>query len=281
MEHRRIDVSPTGITEVSELLGATFPHLDYLTPRYLTWAYVANPDGEAFGFNAYDGERLAAHYVTQPLRAVVDGRAERALLSLHTATRPEYQGRGLFTDLARDTFAAAADAGYGHVIGVANAASTPGFLRKLGFQLVAPLEARVGLGPAPRPDPRLQPGYRREWSEAALRWRLDCPGRDYRCERRGGEVSLHAATGRFGIWVELGSLEVAVLPAPPPALGFRPLRLWLGLDCGRRFDRAVYGPLPARLRPSPLNLIFLDLTGRGRRLDPGRVRFQVLDFDAY
>jgi hypothetical protein len=31
----------------------------------------------------------------------------------------------------------------------------------------------------------------------------------------------------------------------------------------------------------PLNLIFLDLTGRGRRLDPERVKFDALDFDAY
>jgi hypothetical protein len=37
--------------------------------------------------------------------------------------------------------------------------------------------------------------------------------------------------------------------------------------------------IPMRFRPSPLNLIFKDLTGQGRTLDPGTVRFQALDFD--
>jgi polysaccharide deacetylase family protein (PEP-CTERM system associated) len=248
MEHRRIELDPAGIEEVSELLGAAFPQLDFMTPRYLTWSYRENPDGEAFGFNAYDRGRIAAHYVTQPLRAVVDGQPEAALLSLHTGTRPEYQGRGLFTELARRTFAAAAEAGYGHVIGVANASSTPGFLRKLGFQLVAPLDVRVGLGPAPRREAGAEPRYRREWSEAALRWRLGCPVRAYRSERRDGELRVLAPTGRFGIWAELASVERAAQAALPP-LGFRPLRLWLGLDSGRRFGGTPYVMLPDRLRP--------------------------------
>jgi hypothetical protein len=36
-----------------------------------------------------------------------------------------------------------------------------------------------------------------------------------------------------------------------------------------------------RLRPAPLNFVFKDLTGRARRIDPGRLRYAALDFDPY
>jgi hypothetical protein len=35
------------------------------------------------------------------------------------------------------------------------------------------------------------------------------------------------------------------------------------------------------LRPAPLNFVFRDLSGRERRIDPARLRYSALDFDAY
>ena len=37
----------------------------------------------------------------------------------------------------------------------------------------------------------------------------------------------------------------------------------------------------ARLRPSPLNLIYRSFSERVARLDPARIQFTFLDFDAY
>jgi hypothetical protein len=39
--------------------------------------------------------------------------------------------------------------------------------------------------------------------------------------------------------------------------------------------------IPMRFRPSPLNLIFRDLTDGRRILDAPKVRFRAIDFDAY
>ena len=39
--------------------------------------------------------------------------------------------------------------------------------------------------------------------------------------------------------------------------------------------------LPKKLRPSPLNLVFRDLTGENRYLKKEDVELSVLDFDAY
>jgi hypothetical protein len=63
--------------------------------------------------------------------------------------------------------------------------------------------------------------------------------------------------------------------------GVRLLDVWVGLDPGVDWRRSLHVALPNALRPSPLNLIFLDLSGEGRELDPGRVRWRALDFDDF
>jgi GNAT superfamily N-acetyltransferase len=283
LEERPLDLSPTGLAEVVDLLHAAFPDASHLDVRYLHWCYCANPAGAAIGRNAYDEGRLAAHYVTVPLRARILGREETGVLSLHTATHPEHQGKGLFTRLAEATYRDAAAAGHGFVLGVANAASTPGFVRKLGFQLVHPLDVRIGLGAAPEPRGDVVVTFERLWDEPSLRWRLACPARLYRRVLRRGRATVYAPTGRLGIWAELATVSrhlaaTEELPRLGPA---NPLRLWMGLDPGRRWQGAPWMRLPASLRPSPLNLIFRDLGGESRVLDAASVRFAAFDFDAY
>lgn len=77
----------------------------------LHWQYKDNPDGPAVGFNAWHGEELAGHYVTIPLKAMVNGTVEKGLLSLNTATHPAHHGKGLLTKLAKTTYALAAEKG--------------------------------------------------------------------------------------------------------------------------------------------------------------------------
>jgi len=265
------------------LFAACFPGVGKFTPTYLGWLYAANPDGLAVGFDAWDGERLAAHYVCIPARAWVEGQQVTVLLSLNTATHPDYQGRGLFTKLAAMTFEAGAAAGFDGVYGVANANSTPGFVRKLGFQLVRPLEARIGVGHLRhRADPAASSlSFARSWSEAALAWRCANPHNPVTRRAGAGRRQFHAAA--FGNWLpayaELGP-DAAVAAAPRGA-PLSPLRLFIGLAPDAGADYANYASIPARLRPSPLNLIYRSFTPRLTTLDPTRIRISFLDFDAY
>jgi hypothetical protein len=59
-----------------------------------------------------------------------------------------------------------------------------------------------------------------------------------------------------------------------------PFRLTIGLDRSAR-RRGVLVSVPDRLKPSPLNLIFRDLSGTPRTLDADHVRWTLFDFDAY
>jgi GNAT superfamily N-acetyltransferase len=142
-------IDSVSIASYLSLLGDAFGKLELFTKEYIQWQYADNPDGNIVGFNAYDGETLAAHYVTQPMQAVVRGVEMKGLLSLNTATHPQHQGKGLFVKLANQTYSYAAEQGYDFVIGVANQNSVHGFTKKMGFQLVGQLHALLGIGALP------------------------------------------------------------------------------------------------------------------------------------
>jgi hypothetical protein len=163
-------------------------------------------------------------------------------------------------------------------VAVSNASSTPAFLRKLDFQLVRPLEAKLGVGASPPPERDVTPCFQRLWSSEALAWRVRTPGRRYGI--RGD--TLLASGAAPGVAAELVRLDASAedlgpMPAPPRT----PLRLWVGIDPRRDWSRSRYLDIPGRLRPSPLNLVYRPLGEQRAPLDPDRVRIDAIDFDAY
>jgi len=275
-----VTVSDADIVEVASLLRTVFPDAEHFTDEAVCWQYRDNPDGRVVGYNAWLDAVLAAHYVTIPLVARVHGVEERGLLSLNTATHPVHQGKGLFTKLANATYAHAKEQGFGFVVGVANASSTHGFIKKLGFQLVSPLRAMAGVGPLKRADGgALQ--YERVWHREALKWRLAHPLYDYSVKHADGLDLLMSERTQMGGRLLLAAMDHGTMHGVelPEFKGFAPFRIWVGLDPAFRWGLRPYVNIPVKLRPSPLNLIFKDLTGQGRSLDPARTRFQAIDFD--
>lgn len=279
-EVRPSGTDPGQLAAYADLLGRVFGASRKFSPEAIAWRYRDNPAGQVVGADAWDGARLAAHYVTCPVEARIDGRVTRGLLSLNTATDPDYQGRGLFTRLAEASYAQGAAAGYQFVIGVANANSTPGFLRKLAFQDVGRLHA----GFLARPPRRFEPTdlqYVGAWREALLSWRLANPAGRYRVARHGDLLGIWAATD-----VPFVSCA-AFLPdtdmAMPLASG-GPLAatLFIGLEPRADLRRQGLLPVPERLRPSPLNLIWRSLgSDAPAQLRPDAVALNFLDFDPY
>lgn len=272
---RPLETDAASLIAYRSLLGVTFGAFD---GEYLQWLYCDNPRGAAFGYNAYAGDDLIAHYATIPVDATIDGAHARGLLSLNTATHPAHQGKGLFTRLADQTYARAHDLGYEFVVGVANANSTPGFTRKLGFQLVAPLDVLVGIGRlAASDDPQI--GFAVAWDDSALAWRLRRPHAQY-VATRGEQATVYSHTHRRGVLAYMTRAPRSLAAALPAPRITQPVRMWIGLDAHLE-RRGVLARLPDRFKPSPLNLIFRDLTARQRRLDRDTTRFTLLDFDAY
>jgi GNAT superfamily N-acetyltransferase len=281
LETRPLDLSQAGIADIHGLLSLVWPEATHIDEHYLTWLYTKNPLGNAYGFNAYENGRLIGHYAAIPVESVVCGRQERGLLSLNTAVHPEARGKGLFKILASACYDQARSQGYEFVMGVSNQNSTLLFQRQLRFQLVSPLSVKIGFG-LTQETPTTKPDYmfHRVWDESSLAWRLQRPGNPYRSAKlRNGDQAIYAPTGRCGIWAIMA--ELACVPQLGAHFYWNPLQIWIGLDAHRSWKRCIAFDLPEKLRPSPLNFIFKDLTDQKRLLDPQSVKISLLDFDAY
>lgn len=269
---KRTKSTPEASAEYAQFLGDVFDNDQLFTAEYIDWLYRQNPQGPVVGFDAiFEGE-VVAHYVTIPVSAKIDGQVEKGLLSLNTATSPEHTGKGLFTKLATATYQAGADEGYKFVVGVANQNSTHGFVKKLGFELVRPLDARIGfMGPYKATK---DADFKMHWDEASLQWRLNKPSANYWAEETGyfaktpypltrvflGSGSSKASNSSFKKAFALFDLEIGLSEEGRSGLSFE---------------------IPKALRPSPLNLIFKDLTESHRSLKDKSIRFQAMDFDAF
>ena len=279
LEIKPAGTAPEQLAAYARLLSTVFGAAPKFTEPALAWRYRDNPVGVVVGADAWAGDTLAAHYVTCPQWARLEGRRVLGLLSMNTATHPDFQGQGLFTRLAQATYDLGREAGYAFVIGVANANSTPGLVRRLAFQHVAALNAGALLRAPRRFAPKaLQ--YQGDWPLPLIDWRLANPATRYRVGHSGRLTGVWAPTHlplvRCAAFLETDE-DLA------PGRG-RPLgpALFLGLE--PRIDLAELGfiSLPERLRPSPLNLIWRALSDAApANLDPGRTAINFLDFDPY
>lgn len=286
-EFRPVGVSPNELSAIAGLFQVVWPTLKHLNPNYLRWLYADNPNGTIIGINAWSDNKLAGHYVVVPIQACFYGEPVKAALSLNTAVHPDHQGRGLFTKLAGDTYGLAKQQGIHHVIGVANANSTPGFLRKLEFQLISPLNARL-LWRSPR---RLRSsnannaGWSRVWSDDDLRWRVSNPSIRYTIQYRSGCRQILSPTHLPGVRAVLkldDATNGTLADCSPLSTGSDiGLRLWLGLSAKIEFPSLGGFELPNRLKKSPLNLIVRYLEPGTKPIKSKDVEFEAIDFDAY
>jgi len=276
-------LSDSEIEQTASLLSLVWPNAG-ITADYLHWLYRENPAGTAEIYNVWDNGQIIAHYAAIPVKADLFGVQENGLLSLNTAVHPTYRGKGYFKKLALQTFADAHTRGTSFVIGVANANSTVLFRRQLRFQLVCPLTVKIGVGSIKRLSVLAEKGrdYTQSWDEQTLSWRLRRPCAKYRFVDQNGSTSILGDTGKYGIWTIMHELDSSMMTLSQESLfRWNPLTLWIGLDSSCDWDRSYYINLPDRFKASPLNFVFKDLSGLGRTLAPHKIKFSLLDFDAF
>lgn len=281
------------------------------TNSYIEWLYRASPEGEEVATNERENERLLGHYAIVPHTYIVDGQSLRFGLSLNTAVAETARGKGLFTSLAQKTYEQAEREGIDAIIGVANANSTPGFVKKLGFRLLGGLPVTVGAtipwagsakSVAVTHDYLTNElhrakydvewtgsgvGCRPVWSLELLRWRLAQPNARYWLHHHDNWLAVSTVERRAG-------LKVAIVLKAWPRLGSTLSRSTIRAICaahntpfylhaGTSRPLGWFGvPLPSRLRPAPLNLIYRPLTKRAPKAESVAIAdFDFLDFDAY
>ena len=309
--HAVSDLTRTG-TLLQEVFG--LPGLG--RTDYLQWLYHDSPEGKAVQVNLDDEKGLRlAHYAIVPQTYHHQGQRRRLALSLNTAVAEPARGRGVFSRLGEETYQKGwAREGLGGVVGVANSNSTPGFVGRLKFRLLGPLPVRVGIIPPlsskavisrpvtsewlagdeakailSRADLSPDRLWSQHWTPAKISWRLARP--------RGRYWVHHDQTGLMVTRVEpFHGLKVVVVLKIWPlkncplvrtgrllrvacAAHGTPFFLYAGFNARAR----VRGlPVPRRLLPQPLNLIYRQINPQAPAQDEFRLSvFEFLDFDAY
>lgn len=279
-EFRRLTLDQAELEKIAVLFQRVWPENPRLNLTYLDWLYRQNPDGKAIGFNAWAGDDLAAHYAVVPFSAMLSGQPQPAALSLNTAVGESHRGQGLFKKLAERTYGLCSDLGVLHVVGIANANSTPGFTRSLGFQLVTSLDVRLTYGrPVIKITKDLQ--WRRLWNQTNLIWRLRCPQADYWYEAQQSTQAIVGRTKYRGIFAVLKGendpgLNDVIRKELLSRQVWRPV-LWFGTLACVRLPASL--PVPEKFRPSPFNLIYRSLQGTSDRLESAATHFEAIDFD--
>jgi len=266
------------INEIVSLLNEVFPNLKSLNAEYIKWQYELNPIGKVVGYNAYMGKQLVSHYVTLPIVAKLFNNEVKGLLSLNTATHKQHQGKKLFTTLAHMTYSYGVDLGYNFVIGVANANSTHGFEKKLGFHNIGPLEAKIGIGQISIKNSCKELDFFRVWNEELLQWRLNNPIFQYKIVNN----RIYAPINKYGIFAIMSLDKFKNQYFQSNCINiFNPFKLFIGIDNMIDWKKSLYFDVPKKFRPSPLNLIFKDLSNKNIIIDKKNIKFNLIDFDAY
>lgn len=271
-----------------ELYQICFPNASNLTLEYLSWFYYENPVGDALGADAWHGDQIIGQVIAIPGMYILQGKLVKGLVAVNVAVHPSFQGRHLFKKLGLQMCEYGYQAGYEFVIGVANKAATPGWVRQMKFQLVRSLDAKLGVG-----DLFLYKNankimdsteLRHFWDQNAINWRLRNPMNKLHLnfQKDTGWISVSASTGKYGIsafaefpmnYELTDNFEASKLRLlfPRVFLGLIPTYDW----------NLQYVSIPERFKPSPLNLIYKSLTGNVSNIIPSACFINFLDFDAF
>lgn len=259
-----------------ELQNITYKHRNlHFTPESFIFWYKNNPCGNVLSVNAFDGDKMVAHYACIPIEMNIAGRVVKGIHSMATVTHPDYRGRGLFRSLAQQTYEIAQQEGYEFVSGVANANSFPGFIKYLGFYLIDRLDVKWGWGKVINTSSdKICYG---NWGIERLNWRMR-KSEDY-SKQSNCIYGIHGI--KVGVKTVLCSFNKETIDSVDIKTSLnilRPFNLYIGL--GADLSKGHYFNFPKFVKHSPFNLIFKDLTGGKLPILSNKdIFFQLIDFD--
>jgi hypothetical protein len=247
------------LSDYEFLFNICFPK-SKLSINYLDWLYFQNPLGSVVGYDAYSDGKIVGHYACIP--TTIENNV--GLLSLNTATHPEYRSKGIYQKLANKTYETWYKE-FKFVIGVANSQSASAFVNKLGFEEKGKLNLRFGTLDRPIKGSKA-------WTIDEIKWRANSP--------RNMLKTIEVGNGKFefsvkptGFPIRIKSL-VNLEGCEQEDSSSKPK---LGLTVDWISERKVGLYLPERLKPSPLVLIYKSLDGSEQELSS----LSFPDFDAF
>lgn len=166
------------------------------------WAYIDNPNGEPLVSLCYEADRLVGHYAVIPMPVSICDSQLNSYLSMTTMVANDYRKYGLFTKLAEANYKEAFEEGIDFIFGFPNAMSTPGFRKRLKWNLpsadyIASISKAELVNSSVASTLILKNRFRLNLRDEKIRkWRLSKPDTDYVCKEGlvykqfGGSIDL-------------------------------------------------------------------------------------------
>ena len=246
---RVVEYDASRRADVADLMGLVWGQRP--DEEALAWFYEQNPVRPASVLLAEEDGRVVATVAISFVRMSIGGGELEVGMPLRVATDPAYRGRGIFAELQARNEERVRDLGVRLLLTVPNAASTPVFVSKLGWQELPPLRvwARVKLGRGRLrgrrverfgSEPRSRPvtGDRVLRDAAWLNWRFADSPTPYTLVEGDG----YAVTGRRGRLGVVSIVEGALLRDAGRAAGGPVLIAAPPPDERRRYLAAGYLP---------------------------------------
>jgi len=285
-------LSDNEIDKILTLLKIVYPNEKNFNFEYLDWLYRKNPEGKAISFNASKNGKIISHYAVIPVTYFLFNKKILGCLSLNTATHPSHLRKGLFEKLASLTYKQAYLLKNEFIFAITNKVSTPGFLKKLQFQLIGSLDVPFILQIKKlrnkenkvRKNHRPKLNFYKNWNKENLQWRLSRPNNEYtytKTENYKLFSKTHISYIKVCIHeINLDKQLTSVIEKKVNRGNDSFISFFMKIGISKNYNNRFFN-LPKKLRPSPLNLVFRDLTGENRYLKKEDVELSVLDFDAY
>ena len=110
-----------------------------MSMEYWKWRFQDNPFSDELMIHLmWEGDLLVGHYAVSPVEMVVNGEVKKTALSMTTMTHPEYNGRGVFTQLSTSLYNELKDEHkYAMVWGFPNNNSHYAFIKNLKWKNLA------------------------------------------------------------------------------------------------------------------------------------------------
>ena len=274
----------------SQLLADFLNDRRFRSGAFLDWFYGANPRGKAIVEDIDDdhGKRIG-HYGVLPTRYRTPKGTTPFIFTSNVATDPGSRRKGLFREMADRIYPRAAAIGAPGLVGTGNAQSAAVIISRFGWRDLGSMPAVVSLPGIPARgvrDIRVDAAFRasdelaqlsrdldwvpvrdwvQSWDTEYLRWRLGNPDNSYVLHVGPDALAVSARDhGPLGIPF---AVLCKVFPRPGATLPVRAARYVTAACRAHRAPVCVYGgwnayarvrgvPIPMRLRPSPLVVVF-------------------------
>ncbi len=112
---------------------------------YVNWKFLESPAGKAFGFGAWEDEKLVGFVALCPYKFVIEGSEVTACQGGDTMVDGAYRGQGLFTRLTQRLLEEMNIRNYLFRYSAPGKMSYPGYVNKLGHRKVAVLPYYVNI----------------------------------------------------------------------------------------------------------------------------------------